>query len=75
MSDLALFTEIARHIQRCFDDPEAKGKLISDAVDFFLGQHSGHVTWQKLAKNSFNCRLFRGVGVIIARDYLAGPKE
>ena len=36
MSDLALFTEITRHIQRYFEDPEAKRKLISDAVDFFF---------------------------------------
>ena len=73
MSDLALFTEIARHIQRCFDDPEAKGKLISDAVDFFLlvispfeplGQHSGRVAWQKLARNSCIGRLFRCMGEI-----------
>ena len=33
------FTEIARHIQRCFDDPEAKGKLISDAADSFSSGH------------------------------------
>ena len=37
MSDLVPFTEITLHIQRYFDDPEAKGKLISDAVDFFSG--------------------------------------